>query len=101
MANMYNVTRTFKKCEVVCKVVDIETGEIFEKRFPSDKRSVEDYEHYRFILAKRYDTPTQRIIAVTGIEHEEVLYGMTEDEFKAHATILNKDTRKPLNDTNE
>lgn len=39
-------------------------------------------------LKKRYETDTVKLCAITSHTVETILYGMPEDEFIAHATVL-------------
>lgn len=39
-------------------------------------------------VKKLYETDTYKCVAIQSVEQKEILYGMPESEFIAHATIL-------------
>ena len=94
MARVPMVTRTITttKANVMC--VDIEAGEPFNMEVTVPRT----YKDNEFLLKTvKPIVETERIKAVHIVDKTEIetLYGMTEQEFIMHATVLPERTAKP------
>ena len=95
MARIPMVSRTFITTKVNALCIELETAEPFNKvvvlpgQFKDNKKLDK-------ALAKLINTDTTKFVHAVDTEEVETLYGMTEQEFIDSAKILDKDTRKPI-----
>lgn len=93
MARVPMVTRTITTTKVNVMCVDIEAGEPFNKEV-TVPRTYKDNES--LLKTVKPIVETERIKAVHIVDKTEIetLYGMTEQEFITHATVLPERTAK-------
>ena len=88
------VTRTITttKANVMC--VDIEAGEPFNKEV-AVPRAYKDNESLLKTVKPIVETETVKAVHIVDKTEIETLYGMTEQDFIEHATVLPERTAKP------
>ena len=87
MARKPMVTRTVKVTHAECLWLNVETGESERKIFDVTGTIKDDAK----LLSKvkhLYDAEDGKIVHIYGSTVEEILYGMTEEQFVAGAEIL-------------
>ena len=96
MARKPMVSRTVKSTTVTCLCVDTVEEKTVEKTVTIPRVHKEDK---LLKVAKEYiDTDEIKVVSIKSSEVSELLYGMTEKEFIENAKILDKETRKPIED---
>lgn len=95
MARIPMVSRTFTTTKVNALCIELETAEPFNKTVVlpgqyKDSRKLDK------ALAKLINTDSTKFVHAVDTEEVETLYGMTEQEFIDSAKILDKETRKPI-----
>lgn len=102
MARTPQVTRTIQTthCTVLC--MDIEHGEPCNKDVILP-RTYKDETHALKAVKKVIDSDTLKAVHIVSTEVKETLYGMSEQDFIAHANILppRKDYNNPENPDTE
>lgn len=84
------VTRTIKTSEVTVLCLNTVTAEPHNETFVVPCNLKTEAEMLKFIK-KRYDTDTDKCVAVTNVNVVEEYYGMEETEFIKHAKVITKD----------
>lgn len=92
------VTRTIQSthCAVLC--ADTINAEMFNKDIILP-RTYKDEQAMLKAAKKAIETDTVKCVAISAHEVREELYGMDEDQFIASAQILDKETRKAIENT--
>ena len=80
------ITRTVNGYKVTCMTVNTETTEVGYATFTMGADYVP--EKGLALIRKQYETDEQKIVAITGTETFEQLYGMPEKEFIGWADKL-------------
>nr|DAJ86899.1 MAG TPA: hypothetical protein [Caudoviricetes sp.] len=91
------VTRTcvITRCTLMC--VDTVHGEVFNN-VVEVPRSHKDMNKLLKLCKEAYgETDTKKVVSIVSTEELETLYGMTEADFIAHATVLPKRGEKEVN----
>lgn len=94
MARVPMVTRTITTTKAVVMCVDVEAGEPFNKEV-SVPRVYKDKESLLKVVKPLIETETIKAVHIVDKTEIETLYGMTEQEFIEHATVLPERTAKP------
>ena len=94
------VTRTFKGLELTVMGVDTKTAEVTNKTVVL-ARVIKDENKLLKAVKDAYETDTYKVVQIVDRKEVETLYGMTEQDFIAHATILDPETRKALEQDEE
>lgn len=81
------VTRTIKTKEVAVLCLNTITAEPFNEKFTIPANLETDEKIMKHLRATR-DTETVKCVSIVNIIEQEHLYGMPEDEFIAHAEII-------------
>lgn len=86
MARTRMVTRTVEVNTYSVMTCNTETAEVLTVDYKVGviPQSIEPMKY----LKKLYETDTVKLCAITSHTVETILYGMPEDEFIAHATVL-------------
>lgn len=95
MARVPSVTRTITTTKVVALCIDLEQTEPFNKEVILP-RTYKDSKKLDKALSALIDNDTTKYVHAVSTEVVETLYGMTEQEFINSAKILDKETRKPI-----
>lgn len=95
MARQYPFTRTLKTQTVTALVFDKETAE------PSNTTitlptPIPDPAKLERTVAKILNKGSIKFIEIVDVYEDEQLYGLTAEDFMAHAVLLDKETRKPV-----
>lgn len=95
MARQYPFTRTLKTQTVTALVFDKETAE------PSNTTitlaaPIADPVKLEKAVSKILNKGSIKFIEVVDVVEDEQLYGITAEDFMAHAVKLDKETRKPI-----
>ena len=98
MARVPMVTRTITTTKAVVMCVDVEAGEPFNK-VVSIPRSYKDKESLLKVVKPLIETERIKAVHIVDKTEIETLYGMTEQEFIEHATVLPERTAKPEKET--
>lgn len=97
MARKPMVTRTITTTKVNVLCLNIESGEPFNmdvtlpRTYENDKKLLK-------MVQSVVDNDTVKSVHIVHKEEVETLYGMSEQDFIANAHILDKDTRKAIDD---
>lgn len=100
MARKPMVSRTITTTKVNVLCLDIETAEPFNtsvilpRTYKDEKKLLKKVEEV-------VNTATTKAVHIVDTEVVETLYGMTEEEFIATASVLNPETRQFLEATDE
>lgn len=89
------VTRTFKGMELVVMGVDTKTAEVSNKTVTL-ARVIKDASKLLKAVKEVAEVGTYKVVDIVHSKEVETLYGMTEQDFIANATILDPETRKAL-----
>ena len=89
------VTRTITSTKVTALCVNPQTEETFEKVFTITGK-IEDKTKVLKTVTKQFNDETTAIVVVKEFSFIEALYGMSEADFIAGATILDPAKRKPI-----
>ena len=94
MARVPMVTRTITttKANVMC--VDVEAGEPFNKEV-TVSRTYKDNDSLLKAVKPIIETETIKAVHIVNKSEIETLYGMTEQDFIEHASVLPERTSKP------
>lgn len=95
MARVPQVTRTITTTKVNVLCINLETTEPYNADFILP-RVYKDTKKLNKALSDLIDNDTQKFVQAVSTEVVETLYGMTEQEFINTARILDKETRKPI-----
>lgn len=95
MARVPSVTRTITTTKVNALCIDLETTEPFNK-VVFLPRTYKDNAKLEKALAEVINDGTIKFVQAVDTEVVETLYGMTEQEFINVAKVLDKETRKPI-----
>lgn len=93
MARVPQVTRTITTTKVVAMVVNTTQGETETKTYVLP-RTYKDNNAVLKQLQKTFDTDDVKVVKVLDVTEENTLYGMTEQEFIEHASVLPPRTEK-------
>lgn len=87
MARERMVTRTVKVavCEVMCLDTITATVSHMDYTVPGGVTAEKELLKY---IQKSHDTATFKCVAITKVEHSDILYGMPEEVFIKLATVL-------------
>ena len=92
----YNITRTIEKTAVDCLCFNKTDAEPFNVNVILG-RKVTDAKAIEKLVRKVVEADSNiKLIDVVNVEYETVLYGISEQDFLAHAVALDPNTRKPL-----
>ncbi len=100
MAREKMVTRTFEVTTVEVLFVNVESAEVRKMELPvtgfhSQKKPL-DY------LKSQYEDDTLKVVSFKELSTTQQLYGMTEEYFLAHATLLPpRTTERPADEFSE
>ena len=95
MARIPSVTRTITTTKVNALCIDLETTEPFNKEVILP-RTYKDNKKLEKALAEVINSDTTKFVHAVDVSVVETLYGMTEQEFINTAKVLDKETRKPI-----
>lgn len=86
MARQRLITRTitFQETEVMC--LNIETAQACVSVFTTASPAPLTLDQ----LKARYDTETVKLVSIVSNRQSEQVYGMSEDDFMAHAHIITR-----------
>ena len=86
MARQRMITRTitFQETEVMC--LDISTAQAHVSTFITANPAPLTLDQ----LKARYDTDTNKLVAIINNRTTEQVYGMSEDDFMAHAHVITR-----------
>lgn len=96
MARKPMVSRTVKSTTVTCLCVDTVLEQTVEKTVTVPRVHKED--KLLKVVKEYLDNDELKVVSIKSFEVSELLYGMTEKEFIENAKILDKKTRKPIED---
>lgn len=97
MARKYPFTRTISKQNVTALVFDTETAEAMNTTVTITP-PIDDDERLAKAVSKKVETDNIKFIKVVDVTLDENVYGITLDDFMAHAVQLDPTTRKALAD---
>ena len=89
------VTRTITSTKVQVLCADTTKAELFNKSVVVP-RTFEDDEKLLKVLHKIIDNEKEVVVSIVGKDEQTALYGMSEEDFVANATLLDEETRKPI-----
>ena len=89
------VTRTFKGMELNVMGVDTKSAEVSNTTVVL-ARVIKDEAKLLKAVKEVAETDTYKVVQIVDRKEVETLYGMTEQDFIAHASILDPETRKAL-----
>lgn len=89
MARAPMVTRTITTTKAIVMCVDVEKGEPFNKKVIV-QRTYKDNDSLLKTVKPIVETETVKAVIIVDKTEVETLYGMTEQEFIEHATVLPK-----------
>lgn len=94
MARVPMVTRTITTTKAIVMCVDVEVGEPFNKEV-TVPRTYKDNDSLLKTVKPIIESETVKAVHIVDKTEIETLYGMTEQEFIEHATVLPERTAKP------
>ena len=94
------VTRTFKGMELIVMGVDTKSAEVSNKTVTL-ARVIKDNTKLLKAIKEVAEVGTYKVVDIVHSKEVETLYGMTEQDFIAHATVLDPETRKALESDEE
>ena len=94
MARVPMVTRTITTTKAVVMCVNVEDAEPFN-RVVTVPRSYKDKESLLKVVKPLIETETIKAVHIVDKTEIETLYGMSEQEFIEHASVLPERTAKP------
>lgn len=94
MARVPMVTRTITTTKAVVMCVDVEAGESFNEVVTAP-RTYKDNDSLLKTVKPIIETETVKAVHIVDKTEIETLYGMTEQDFIEHATVLPERTAKP------
>lgn len=89
------VTRTIESTKVNALCMDIQSAEPMNKEF-NLSGTYKDEAKLLKAVQKSFDTDALKVVHIVDSEVINTLYGMDENEFLAHAVVLDPTTRKPV-----
>lgn len=95
MARVPSVTRTITTTKVNALCLNLETTEPFNK-VVFLPRTYKDNKKLEKALSEAINDDTTKFVHAVSVDVVETLYGMTEQEFINTAKVLDKETRKPI-----
>ena len=95
MARQPMITRTFTSTKVNALCIDLESCEPFNKDVTLP-RTYKDKQALEKALDKLINDDKVKFVQAVSTKVVEELYGMTEQQFIETASILDKNTRKPV-----
>lgn len=98
MARVPMVTRTITTTKAFVMCLDVEAGEPFNKEVIVP-RTYKDNESLLKTVKPIIETDTVKPVYIVDKTEIETLYGMPEQEFIKHATVLPERTYKPEKET--
>lgn len=97
MARKYSITRTVQHQNVTALVFDKNTAEAFNKTIPISP-VITDPAKLARVVAKTIDNDNEKFIEVVDVEVVEKCYGISVEDFMAHAVELDPKTRHALSE---
>lgn len=94
MARVPRVTRTITTTKAIVMCVDVEAGEPFNKEV-TVPRTYKDNDSLLKVVKPIIETETVKAVHIVGKTEIETMYGMTEQDFIEHASVLPERTTKP------
>ena len=94
MARVPMVTRTITTTKAIVMCLDVEAGEPFNKEV-TVPRTYKDNESLLKTVKPIVETERIKALHIVDKTEIETLYGMTEQAFIEHATVLPERTAKP------
>lgn len=92
----YSITRTIEKTCVTCLCFDKTTAEPYNTTVVLGRR-VNDSNAIEKAVRKIVEADSNvKLIDICEVNYDTVLYGISEQDFLAHAVALDPKTRKPL-----
>jgi len=98
MARVPMVTRTITTTKAIVMCLDVEAGEPFNKEVIVP-RTYKDNEFLMKTVKPIIETDTVKPVYIVDKTEIETMYGMSEQDFIKHATVLPKRTAKPEKET--
>lgn len=98
MARVPMVTRTITTTKAIVMCLDVDAGEPFNKEVIVP-RTYKDNESLMKTVKPIIETDTVKPVYIVDKTEIETLYGMTEQDFIEHATVLPERTAKPEKET--
>lgn len=95
MAKKYPITRTFTSQHVTALCFDKNTAEACNMSCVIAP-PIDDPAKLEKAVAKKLNNDTIKVIEVVDVETVEKCYGITAEDFMAHAVELDPETRKEL-----
>ena len=81
------LTRTITSMKCTAMMVNTETAEVFNKDFTA-ARIIEDANKLNKYAAKILNTDNEKFVAIVDTEIVSGIYGISEEDFMAHAVRL-------------
>lgn len=94
MARVPMVTRTITTTKAIVMCLDVESGEPFNKEV-TVPRTYKDNDSLLKKVKPIIETETVKAVYIVGKTEIETLYGMTEQNFIEHASVLPERTTNP------
>lgn len=91
------ITRTMQSETVTSMVCDTETAEVSNVTVTLGHTFKDPKAREKAVRAK-VETENVKFVAVVDVETETGIYGISEDDFLAHAKKLDASTRKPVSE---
>ena len=95
MARKPMVTRTIVTTKVSFMALDVVKGEPSTETITLPRTYSDDKKLLK-VVQEVYDNEERKAVHVVAKEEIETLYGMTEQDFITNATVLDNETRKPI-----
>lgn len=92
----FSITRTIEKTVVTCLVFDKTTAEPYNTTIILGRRVNDDAAIEKAVRKIVEADSNLKLIDVCEIAYDTALYGISEQDFLAHAVALDPKTRKPL-----
>ena len=87
MARIPQVTRILTHTKAIVKCVDLKASKIYNREIILPRTYISRDDLFKN-ACKKYDTQNDKIIDIVSTEEITKKYGMTEEEFIQHATII-------------
>lgn len=87
MARTPQVTRTITTTQVTIMGVEVNTAEVTNKTFTVPRTYKDDEKLLKAVKAVA-ETDAYKVVSIVDKQVQETLYGMTEQEFIEHASVL-------------
>ena len=95
MSKKFPFTRSISKQNVIALAFNKETAEPFNTSV-TIAPPIADTKKLEKAVAAKVDTDTGKFIEIVDVTIDEKVYGITLDDFMAHAVELDPKTRSPL-----